>query len=62
MSKQDYELIARVFAGVNPDSYISPYEIRAALLHQLALELRARNPAFNIVMFMRAAKPRSSIA
>jgi hypothetical protein len=58
MSKTDYELLARVFAGVNPENYTSTTEVRAALLHQLALELKARNTAFNIVTFMRAASPR----
>jgi hypothetical protein len=57
MSKKDYELIARTFAGINPDHYTSTVEVRAALLHQLALNLKGDNDSFNIVKFVRACSP-----
>jgi hypothetical protein len=60
MSKQDYELIAGVFAGVNPDDYTSPDQLRTALLHQLALALRRNKTSFNVVQFMKAARPTRS--
>ena len=57
MSKKDYELLARTFAGINPDNYTSTVEVRAALISQLALAMKGDNKSFNIVKFVRACAP-----
>jgi hypothetical protein len=57
MSKKDYELIARTFAGINPDNYVSTVEVRAALISQLALAMKGENKSFSIVKFVRACSP-----
>ena len=50
-------MIARTFAGINPDNYTSTVEVRAALISQLALAMKGENDHFNIVKFVRACAP-----
>ena len=57
MTKRDFELIARTFAGINPAHYPSTADMRDALIKQLALALRGENSSFNIVKFVRACSP-----